>query len=190
VAHSANGTKLQIETFRDHVDADGILREGALPEPPVAEAYLVFAQRDDARIELPAWQRHAESFFDARLGLTVDKRYPEGFPRVDAAPVVIAPRSGGESVRLCYGRPRTDDDLRAAEDADSRAGNTGLALLAKRCRWVWLVVREEDLDRAALLLSAIVASVVLGPILSSPESELFGVKTARSKLETFTGPYR
>jgi hypothetical protein len=193
MAHSANGTKVQIDAFRELVDGSGILRPGAMLEPSPEGGLMVFSQRGDARVELPIWQRHAEQFFGARLGLTVDKRYPEGFPQVDAAPVVVAPRDGSaettEGVRLCYGRPRTAEDLRAAEDADMRAGNTGLGLLARRCPWVWLVLFEEREDRTALLLAAIIASVVLGPILS-PAQELFGVKTARSKLETMAGPYR
>jgi hypothetical protein len=151
---------------------------------------MVFSQREDARVELVTWKRHAEDFFDARLSLNVSKDYPDGYPRVDAVGVVLSPRSGPpEGQRLCYGRPRRDEDLRAAEDADSLAGNTGLGLLARRCHSVWLVVMEEPVDRTALLLAAVLASVVLGPILS-PDGALFGVKTARAKLETIRGPYR
>jgi hypothetical protein len=183
VGHSANGTEIQTDDLRELVDGNGILRAGALAGPSPAGSLLVFSQRADACIELASWQRHAEDFFGAGLGLTLDKRYPEAFPAVDAALVVLAPREGSpDGIRLCYGRPRTDDDLRAAEDADDRAGNNGLGLLARRCRSVWLVVRRGEGDRTALLLAAIVASVVLGPILS-PEGDLFGVKTARARLE-------
>jgi hypothetical protein len=190
VALSAEEKRALDESMRGLVDPHGILREGALEEPDRARALMVFAQREDARVDLVMWKRHAEDFFDARLALNVAKDYPEGYPRVDAVGVVLSPRGGPpEAQRLCYGRPRRDDDLRAAEDADSLAGNTGLGLLAKRCASVWLVVMEETADRTALLLAAILASVVLGPILS-PEGALFGVKTARGKLETMAGPYR
>ena len=61
---------------------------------------------------------------------------------------------------------------------------TGLALLARRCQAVWIVERADgEPDRLALLLSAILASVLLGPILDPARGELFGVKTARAKLE-------
>jgi hypothetical protein len=48
---------------------------------------------------------------------------------------------------------------------------------------VWLVETASEPDRAALLLAAILASVVLGPILSPDGRDLFGVRTARAKLE-------
>jgi hypothetical protein len=190
VGLSAEEKKALDDSMRGLVDERGILREGGLTEPDRSRALMVFAQREDARVELVTWKRHAADFFDVELALNVTKEYPEGFPRIDAVGVVIAPRSGPpEAQRLCYGRPRRDEDLRAAEDADSLAGNTGLGLLAKRCQAVWLVVMEETADRTALLLAAILASVVLGPILS-PEGALFGVKTARGKLESMAGPYR
>jgi hypothetical protein len=182
--------QVQIEGFLKLVDGEGILRPDAMEALSPAESLTVFSQRPDARIELSVWKRHAEEFFGTRLGLTLDKRYPEGFPAIDAAPVVLSPRDGeADGVRLCYGRPRTAEDLRAAEDADMRAGNTGLGLLARRCPSVWLVATEGESDRTALLIAAIVASVVLGPILS-PEQALFGVKTARGRLEKLAGPYR
>jgi hypothetical protein len=89
-------------------------------------------------------------------------------------------------VRRIRARPRNADDLAAAEAADR--ANSGLALLARRCGAVWLVEREaEDAALAgspALRLAAIVASVVLGPILDSRVPELLGVKTARSRFES------
>ena len=65
----------------------------------------------------------------------------------------------------------------------ARAGYTGLALLARRCKTIWLVVREGPSDRLALHLAAILASLLLGPILDASAGELFGIKTARAKLE-------
>jgi hypothetical protein len=50
---------------------------------------------------------------------------------------------------------------------------------------VWLISVEDETDPAALRIAAIVASVVLGPILSPQGTELFGVRTARLKLESF-----
>lgn len=171
------------EDFRSRLDAHGVLREGALDAPARERAFTVFAQRSDARVELAAWQRNAERFFGAKVGLTVDKRYPDGhFPARDAMRVVVA-GGGADGARLCFGRPRLPDNLRAAEDADTRAGGTGLALLAKRCPSVWLVVTEGERDRVALRLAAILASVLLGPILGPDGAELFGIRTARLKLE-------
>jgi hypothetical protein len=171
------------QDFRTLFDDRGILRPGALASPLRTRAYTVFAQRKDARVEIDLWERHASQFFEARLGLVVPKRYDFDAPKVDAARVVLLPTGGDQGIRLCYGRPRADDDLRIAEDADTRAGSPGLGLLARRCPTVWLVETSGDSDRLSLLLAAILASVVLGPILSPDGRELFGVRTARTKLE-------
>jgi hypothetical protein len=55
---------------------------------------------------------------------------------------------------------------------------------------VWLVVREADDDRAALTIAAVLASMLLGPILAPDGREIFGVRTARLKLEGRPSPYR
>lgn len=170
------------------VDARGVLRPGALDAPPREACFTVFAQRSDARLELAVWERHAAQFFDTKLGLTAEKRYDGGYPDCDAARVVVAPPSQSPGTRFAFARPRTDDDLAAAEEADIRAGSPGMALLARRCGMVWMVALEEADDALALRLSAIVASVVLGPILSPDQGELFGVRTAREKLEKLAAP--
>jgi hypothetical protein len=170
------------EDFRGRLDSRGILTPGALEPPARSCAYTIFAQRSDARVEIDLWERHAAQFFETRLGLTVAKRYDFEAPKVDAARVVVLPPGGPEGVRLCYGRPRVSDDLRAAEDADALAGSPGLGLLARRCATVWLIETIGEPDGVALLFAAILASVVLGPILSPDQRELFGVRTARAKL--------
>jgi hypothetical protein len=181
---------LREEDFRALLDEDGILRRGGLESPARASAFTVFAQRRDARVEAEIWRRHAAQFFDAELRLGRPKSYRFDAPDTDAAQVAVSTQANPETTRLCYGRPRTDDDLRAADDADVRAGAAGLGKLAQRCHTVWLVVTEGDPDRPALLLAAILASVVLGPILSPDGDRLFGVRTARLKLEGSGGPYR
>lgn len=170
--------------LRSALDADGVLLPGALAAPAREACFTVFAQQKAARIELGAWENHAARFFQTRLGLTADKRY-EGAsgPREDCARVVLFPAGGSPETRFCYGRPRTDQDLAAAERAD-RAGS-GMAPLAARCGYVWLVVGEgQGPDRAALRLAAIIASVALGPILTPDGSAIFGVKTAKERLAT------
>jgi hypothetical protein len=65
-----------------------------------------------------------------------------------------------------------------------------MSLLAQRCEVVWLVTFESDDDRVALTIAAILASTLLGPILSPAGDEVFGVRTARMKLEGRPRPYR
>ena len=179
------------ETFRGLVDANGFLKApGELATLGLAPAFMVFAQRDDARLEIHFWQQHARRFFDTELGLTIDKAYDrlDAMPSVDAARIVVSsPKNAIEATVLCAARPSTPADLVLAESIEARHGYTGLSMLAKRCKTVWLISAAPS-DRASLLLSAIVASVVLGPIVSPAHDELYGVKTARLKLESRPAP--
>ena len=157
-----------------------------MPDGPSREtAFLVFAQRTDARIDIQAWGEHAERFFSTRIGLAEERPYPPGAPapRSATARFVVAPTGAPPGIRSVAARPRDAEDLSIAADVDALAGGTGLALLARRCATVWLVSREGDADALALRLAAILAGVLLGPILDTSAFELFGVKTARAKLE-------
>lgn len=174
------------EAFRARLGPDGILGQEHVDVLPAREAcFCVFAQRPDARVEAATWERHAATFFASRVGLAVPKRYgPGGFPEIDAAMVVLAPKDGPGSTRLLFGRPRAPVDLDVAMRADAALGSPGLYALARRCPTVWLVEPEGEGDRVALLLAAILASVVLGPIVApGPDGDIFGVRTARAKLE-------
>ena len=133
-----------------------------------ARGYLVFAQQREAAVDLGAWDAHARRFFGASLSRDDDGR------------LVLTP--GG--ARTATARPRTGADLALADAAEARAGGGGLATLARRCPTVWLVAREGDDDAVALRLAAILASVLLGPIVDARGPDIFGVKTARAKLET------
>jgi hypothetical protein len=183
-------SRLREEDFRSLLDEHGILRRGACEPPARSAAFTVFAQRSDARVEAEIWRRHAAQFFDTRLDLTVPKHYAFDPPDTDMARVVVSTSDNPEVIRDCHGRPRTEDDLHAAGQAEARVGAAGLGKLAQRCNTVWLVVAEGDPDGSALLVAAILASVVLGPILSPDGNELFGVRTARLKLEKSDPPYR
>lgn len=179
------------ERFRGLLDERGLLRAGALTSPERRASYTVFTQRRDAALDVAAIRAHATRFFDTKLGLTVNKTYAATPPEVDAARVVLANDDKTASgTRFCFGRPTAANDLSAAEAAEQAQRTHGMALLAQRCPIVWLVVRESSDDRVALTLAAILASSLLGPILSPDGDELFGVRTARMKLEGHAGPYR
>jgi hypothetical protein len=178
------------DAFRGGLDDHGILRPGALECPARSAAFTIFAQRRDARVEADVWRRHAAQFFDTELGLVVPKRYVFDPPASDAALVTLTTAARPSATRLCFGRPREDDDLRTADEVDVRQGSAGLGLLAKRCPTVWLVATEREGDEEALRLAAILASVVLGPILTPGGAELLGVRSARGKLDAMSGPYR
>ncbi len=136
---------------------------------------LVFAQRAMANLEIDAWNQQGERFFGTRIGLAE--------PLDKGGRIVIAPNGRDPGVRAIEGRDRTDDDLVQADLAEARAGGGGLAGLARRCQTVWLIERTSTTDMLALRLAAIMASVLLGPILDPETLDIFGVKTARLKIE-------
>jgi hypothetical protein len=177
--------------FRELLDDRGVLRPGALVAPPRDRAFTVFAQRPSAVLEMDALKQQAARFFSAKLGWSVDKRYQGDAPDTDAARIVIATDDGSTSgTRIVFGRPADGADVAAAEEAERTQNTTGMALLAQRCQTVWLVVVESADDRVALTIAAIFASSMLGPILQPDGKEVFGVRTARMKIEGRAAPYR
>lgn len=141
----------------------------------MGQAYLVFSSVDPPRLDVAAWDGQAQRFFATRLELVG----PAGGRE---ARVLISPANEPGGERVLSVRPRQDADLALAEEAERRAGGGGLSLLARRCQSVWVIARDREDDRLALRLAMILASVALGPVLDDRGPELFGVKTARSKL--------
>lgn len=181
------------EAFRELLDERGILRPGVLAAPDRDRSYAVFSQRSDARLDIEAIGRQAERFFTTRIGSTVEKRYGDVGPDVDAVRIVVSNSDAATSgTRLCYGRAADATDFAAAEAAERAMGTYGLALLAQRCKTIWTIVPDppDSSDRAALTIAAILASHLLGPILSPGGREIYGVRGARSKLEGRPSPYR
>jgi hypothetical protein len=177
------------EDFRAHLDECGLVRDpNAIAEPAPADHLLVFAQRTDARIELASIRAHAERFFRTTLGLTVAKRYETVFPPRDGAQFVIASPGRASGVRLALSRPTTSADVARAEAAERSSKMGGMGALAARCKHVWIIGTEHDNDAHALLLAAIMASVMLGPIVSG--EAIFGVRGARSRLESYDAGLR
>ncbi len=181
---------LREEDFLAALDDRGILRPGALEPPPRSACYTVFAQRADARVEAETWRRHAAQFFGTELSLAPPKDYAFDPPPFDAARVEVRSPNEPRAVRTCYGRPATRDDHLAAEEAELVCRTSGMARLAQRCGSVWLVEAGGATDLVSLLVAAVLASVVLGPILTPDGKEIFGVRTARVKLDEKGGPYR
>lgn len=139
--------------------------------------FLVFAQSADEAIDVEALNAHAVRFFATRIGVAEDRASA-------LVSLVVTPEAEEPGVRRLSSRPRDAGDLALAEAAD--AGVTGLSLLARRCKSVWLVERAAEPDGLALRLAIVLASVMLGPVLDARGPELFGVKTGRAKLAQIT----
>jgi hypothetical protein len=162
----------------------------ALVFPPRDACFVVFSQRADASVDVAAWAQHAARFLATRLErrdteATAMARAPaarEAWVQLELAATKArgdAPLESG--LRVCWSRPRAEDDLVAARSAP---GGAGLAGLAERCPQVWLVETDDRAgdDAVALRLAAILAGVLLGPILAPGALAVFGPKTARERL--------
>jgi hypothetical protein len=145
-------------------------------EGSAREVYLVFSQGDDTRPDGATWDAQARRFFGARL--TVRVGVSDGGARI-----AVTPEGAPQSERNVRARRATEADYALACDAEVRMSGGGLGLLARRCPIVWEVEREADSDPDALRVAAVLASVLLGPIVDARGPEIFGVKTARQKLE-------
>jgi hypothetical protein len=155
--------------------------------PAAPHVYLVFAQRQDARLDVDAWNAHAERFFATKLGATTPRSTDAPLRALaDEAEIVVLHGEPPGEVRHVTSRPVTPADLALADRAEALHPG-GLGLLARRCPHVYEVTRAAPDDRVALRLAAIVASVVLGPIVDAHDADaprIFGVKTARALLTT------
>jgi hypothetical protein len=137
--------------------------------------WLVFSQDDSPRLRIREWQHNASRFFETEI----EVRESHG---------VVAKLGVGPAAREIRGRVREENDLRDALEAENARGNGMYDLAERRCGSVWLVEREGPEDRTALVIAAVIASVCLGPILG--DGALFGVRTAREKIDELGSPYR
>jgi len=145
----------------------------------------VFSQQPDLVAALPKLLAHARRFFAAEL----DVLSASAAERPDLAHAVVSLRlesaryPGSGSFRL-ESRPATDADREAATAAEARGKAGGMALLAGRCPVLWIITPQTDASGSAeLQLSALLASVALGPVLPSDESTLYGVRGAMERAE-------
>ncbi len=142
-----------------------------------AEAYLVFSQRPDTGVDLAGWDAHARRFFGAAVTTSAE-----------GDRLAVTPREEVAALRVVKARPATAEDHALAAAAEARMGGGGLGSLAQRCPTVWEVVREAEPDPAALRVAALLSGVLLGPVVDPGVPEIFGVKTAREKLERLAAP--
>jgi hypothetical protein len=170
---------------------------GALEPLPVAEAYSLLAPDASSRIDAARWAHQAQRFFELTLSIHPDKQYPGGGqPRADAFEVRIARAPATSSAAGPAPSPTSTvrvitlpiDHAPAVPPAAARAaeaiGGAGFDVLVARAKRVWQVHRvplDGDDPRASLRVAAVIASLLLAPLLT-PSGEIFGVKGARERL--------
>jgi hypothetical protein len=156
---------------------------GGLAPLGLGEAYGIFAPEDDGRIVEGRWRQQAGRFFRAELSLLTPKIYPAGHPRRDVASVAIG-RVGGPAGTVELSTLPLDEAPEWREAARLGAASLGgFDALVERSRRLWLLhpPEPEVEPRATLALAAVLASVLLGPVLA-PDGGVFGVKGARERL--------
>lgn len=137
------------------------------PFPPTSEVELITRGRAHFQAELTFEVRHFQAD---------GARFRGTFRRTDGElPFAI-------EVRLATETDRLDADV---AEARGRAG--GMAGLARRCLSVWEVddVQDRPLD---WLFLALLASVLLGPILPADGATLLGVRSARLRSDAAREP--
>lgn len=149
----------------------------------------VFSQQPDLVAALPKLLQHARRFFAAELDVLSASAPDRPEPLNAQVSIQLASaRYPGQGRFAISSRPATDDDRFAAEAAEARGSAGGMALLAARCPAVWVVTAEGEVTGSAeLQLSALLASVALGPVLPEDESTLYGVRGAMERAERLPG---
>ena len=145
----------------------------------------VFSQQPDLVAAVPQLLAHARRFFAAELEVLS----ASSAERPDLATAFVkvrleSARYPGSGAFQIEARATTDQDRAAAESAEVRGKAGGMAQLAARCTVVWTLVPEGEISGSAeLQLSALLASVALGPVLPEDESTLYGVRGAIERAE-------
>jgi hypothetical protein len=145
----------------------------------------VFSQQADLVAALPRLLQHARRFFAAEINVLSASPSDRAEPELAELRLLLeSARYAGRGTFRLESRVATDDDRFAAEAAEAAGKAGGMALLAARCPVVWLVHPEGDVTGSAeLQLSALLASVALGPVLPAGEQTLYGVRGAMERAE-------
>jgi hypothetical protein len=145
----------------------------------------VFSQEPDLVAALPRLLQHARRFFVAEVDV-LGSSAPDREEPLDAFVGLRWERARypGHGTFRVTSRPATADDRFAAQAAEARGRAGGMSDLAARCPAVWTITQEGEVSGTAeLQLSALLASIALGPVLPEDESTLYGVRGAMERAE-------
>jgi hypothetical protein len=153
-----------------------------------SDAWTLFSPDPDARVDVARWAHQARTFFGASIELLRPKKYSRGvYPVVDEVPMELQDKGRVSRVRVVtVPLSQAPEAKRAADQAVMAIGGAGMDVLVSKAVRVWQVdarVDEGGDPRAPLRLAAILASILLAPIVPPEGGSIFGVKTARERLE-------
>lgn len=139
--------------------------------------HLVFVQATTGRLPEDVLRRNAAAHFDASIALTEQPSAPDAHLLtldlgVERAHFVVQVRSV------------TDADLTIAAEAEARGRAAGMAALAARCSYVWIVTPHATTPEwMTWECCALLALTALGPVLPEDRSSLLGVRSARTRAD-------
>lgn len=145
----------------------------------------VFSQQPDLVAALPQLLAHARRFFAAEVDILASS--PPVRPEPTLAQVTLrfeSARYPGAGTFTLDARYPTAADVADAEEAEARGRAGGMAQLAARCTGLWTIIPSGEISGSAeLQLSALLASVALGPVMPADLSTLYGVRGAMERAE-------
>ena len=163
---------------------------GAVKPIAPGEAWSLLAPDASSRVEAERWAHQAETFFRSTIKVVQAKRYPSGaLPMTDAVYVDVSPKGEGHATRvlvITVPIDRAPDVREQAALGVQAIGGAGFDALVAKAKRVWQVAAkpEDGGDpRASLALAAVLALVLLAPVVPPEEVSIFGVKGARQRLE-------
>jgi hypothetical protein len=148
------------------------------------EAYSVLSPEAISRVEPARWSQQARTFLDAVVAV-------EGDPISDTFELTVAPPAGEATRVMVASFPiaETPEIVAAAERGVAAIGGAGMDALVARAQRVWQIANRVDGDpRAPLVAAALLAMVLLGPIVPPDEATIYGVRGARVRLEKLGWP--
>ena len=161
---------------------------GRVEPVEVAEAWSLLSPEAEGRFDVARWRHAARTFFRAELEVAPPKTYASGaVPLADAG--IVAVRGPGvpeTAVRVITVPIERAPHVRVAADAGVAAiGGAGMDAVVARGRRLWQVLARVDDGgdaRAPLLCAAVLATVLLAPVVPPGGGSIFGVKGARLRL--------
>ena len=156
----------------------------------VGDSWSLLSPQGSSRMDMAMWERHATRLFarerpELRMSLVTSKRYPDGaMPRADEGLL-----AGDDTVLRLQTLPLETAPavVAAAVRGAAAIGGAGFDVLIGRGVRLWQVhVRpNEGTDGTApLLLTAVLASVWLAPVVPPGGGSIFGIKGCRERLAT------
>lgn len=153
-----------------------------------SRAFTLISPDASARVDIARWAHQARRFFDTSLEIDPPKKYPaDRTPNRDALTALVAYADTSARVAVVtVPIANAPQALAAATTAALSIGGAGMDALVAKGQRVWQVDAGDpngDADpRAPLMVAALLASILLAPIVPPEGGVIYGVKGARERL--------